>query len=152
MIRVFDPDINSQDISFVVDALTKGEISGNFGTYLEKFERDFANYVGVKHGVAVSNGTTALQLSIAILELESGSEVLISSSTNIATALAVVHNNLVPVPVDSEMITWNLDLDILEGLVTPRTRAIIPVHLFGHPIQMEKLMEFAKQLKQRTLS
>ena len=145
MIPVFDPDISSTDISFVADALQKGEISGNFGSYLSKFENDFANFVGVKHGVAVTNGTTALHLAIAVLELEAGSEVLLSSSTNIATALAVVHNNLVPVPVDSEMVTWNLDLEILESLITPKTKAIIPVHLFGHPIQMEKLMEIAKK-------
>jgi len=145
VIHVFDPDITSTDISLVVDALQKGEISGNFGSYLTKFENDFANFVGVKHGVAVTNGTTALHLAIAVLELEAGSEVLLSSSTNIATALAVLHNNLVPVPIDSEMITWNLDLEILESLITPKTKAIIPVHLFGHPIQMEKLMEIAKK-------
>jgi perosamine synthetase len=145
LIPVFDPDISSTDISFVADALQKGEISGNFGSYLAKFENDFANFVGVKHGVAVTNGTTALHLAIAVLELEAGSEVLLSSSTNIATALAVLHNNLVPVPVDSEMVTWNLDLEILESLITPKTKAIIPVHLFGHPIQMEKLMEIAKK-------
>lgn len=145
MIQVFDPDISETDISFAVDALKKGEISGNFGSYLSKFESDFASYVGVKHGVAVSNGTTALHLAIAILELDPGSEVLLSSSTNIATALAVLHNGLVPVPVDSELTTWNLDLELLESLITPKTKAIIPVHLFGHPVQMEKLMEIAKK-------
>ena len=143
MIHVFDPEILPEDISNVVSALEQGEISGNFGSYLSKFENDFASYIGVKHGVAVSNGTTALQLAIAVLELEPGSEVLISSSTNIATALAVIHNGLVPVAVDSEMKTWNLDLELIESLITPRTKAIIPVHLFGHPVQMEELMRIA---------
>lgn len=145
MIRVFDPDITSDDISFVLDALEKGEISGNFGEYLSRFESEFAKYIGVKHGIAVSNGTTALHLAIAVLELEAGGEVLLSSSTNIATALAVIHNNLIPVPVDSELTTWNLDLDQLEKLITPKTKAIIPVHLFGHPVQMEKLIEIARR-------
>ena len=145
MIHVFDPDITEKDISFVVDALNKGEISGNFGSYLSKFESEFADYIGVKHGVAVSNGTTALQLALCVLELEKGSEVLLSSSTNIATALAVVHNGLIPVPVDSEMTTWNLDLAHLESLITPKTKAIIPVHLFGHPVQMEELMAIANR-------
>lgn len=147
MIQVFDPDISEVDISFVVDALKKGEISGNFGSYLTSFESSFANYVGVKHGVAVSSGTAALQLALAVLELEPGSEVLLSSSTNIATALAVLHNGLVPVPVDSETTSWNLDLDLIESLITPKTKAIIPVHLFGHPVQMEALLEIARKHK-----
>jgi perosamine synthetase len=142
---VFDPDITETDISFVVDALSKGEISGNFGSYLENFEKEYAEYCGVAHGIAVTSGTTALQLALAVLEFEPGSEVLISSSTNIATALAVLHNQLVPVPVDSEMETWNLDLQNLRSQITPRTKAIIPVHLFGHPIQMEQLMEIANE-------
>lgn len=144
-IPVFDPEITTQDKNFVMDALNKGEISGNFGTYLESFENEFASFCQVKHGVAVSNGTTALHLAIAVLELEPGSEVLISSSTNIATALAVLHNGLVPVPIDSEMQTWNLDIDLIRGLITPRTKAIIPVHLFGHPVQMEELNQIARE-------
>jgi perosamine synthetase len=71
--------------------------------------------------------------------------VLLSSSTNIATALAVIYANAIPVPVDSEAETWNLDLDLIEGLITPRTRAIIPVHLFGHPVDMDRLMAIARK-------
>ena len=66
-----------------------------------------------------------------------------SASTNIATALAAYHNGAVPVPVDSEDETWNLDLDLVEALITERTRAIIPVHLFGHPVDMDRLLEIA---------
>jgi perosamine synthetase len=69
--------------------------------------------------------------------------VLVSASTNVATALAVVHNGAVPVPIDSEAITWNLDLDLIEARITERTRAIIPVHLYGHPVDMDRLMEIA---------
>ena len=145
MIPVFEPEILESDIKLVNDALNKGEISGNFGHYLESFENDFASVIGVKHGIAVTSGTTALHLAIAVLGLSPGDEVLISSSTNIATALAVVHNNLVPVPVDSEKVTWNLDLELIESLITPRTRAIIPVHLFGHPVDMDALMIIANR-------
>ena len=142
---VFDPEITAEDISSVVDALSRGEISGNFGTYLEGLESEFARYCGVAHGIAVTSGTTALHLAVAVLDLLPGDEVLISSSTNIATALAVIHNNLKPVPIDSESDSWNLDLEILEKSITPKTRAIIPVHLFGRPIQMELLMEIANK-------
>lgn len=144
-IPVFNPEITELDKAAVLDALNLGEISGNFGSYLSRFEQGYADFCGVKHGIAVTSGTTALHLSIAALELPAGSEVLISSSTNIATALAVVHNNLVPVPVDSEMNTWNLDLDHLESLINRNTKAIIPVHLFGQPIDMDALMAIANK-------
>ncbi len=142
-IPVFAPDINQTDIESVKHALELGEISGNFGTYLTKFEQGWADYCGVKHGIAVTSGTTALQLAIAALEFPPGSEVLISSSTNIATALAVIHNNLTPVPIDSEMETWNLDLKLIEKRITQKTVAIIPVHLFGQPVDMKNLMKIA---------
>lgn len=142
---VFDPEISAEDISNVVDALSKGEISGNYGSYLEGFEKEFAKYCGVSHGIAVTSGTTALHLAVAALDLEPGDEILISSSTNIATALAVIHNNLTPVPIDSESESWNLDLKLIEESITPKTRAIIPVHLFGRPIQMDQLMEIANK-------
>ncbi len=110
-----------------------------------EFEEGFAAFSGCRYGVAVTSGTTALHLAIAALDLKPGDEVLLSSSTNIATALAIIYANAVPVPVDSERETWNLDLDLIEGLITPRTRAIIPVHLFGHPVDMDRLNQIAKK-------
>jgi perosamine synthetase len=127
----------------VVAALRRGEISGSFGDALRQFESEFAAFVGCAHGVAVSSGTTALQLAVRVAGIGPGDEVLVSASTNIATALAVVHNGAIPVPVDSEPITWNLDLDLIESLITPRTKAIIPVHLFGHPVDMDALGDIA---------
>jgi len=143
VIPVFEPELDEGDVEAVVAALRAGEISGSFGHNLPAFEREFADYVGAAHGVAVTSGTTALHLAVAALDLPPGSEILVSASTNVATALAAFHNGHVPVPVDSEDTTWNLDLDLLEGLVTDRTRAIIPVHLFGHPVDMDRLGEIA---------
>jgi perosamine synthetase len=143
LIPVFEPDIREEDIQAVVAALRRGEISGSFGEALHTFESEFASYVGCAYGVAVTSGTTALQLAGRAVGVGPGDEVLISASTNIATALAVVHNGAVPVPVDSERVTWNLDLDLVEALITPRTRAIIPVHLYGHPVDMDRLGEIA---------
>ena len=145
MIEVFEPIIGEEEIEAVVAALRRGEISGSFGESIPAFEQEFANYVGCEYGVAVSNGSTALHVAVAAAGIGAGDEVLISSSTNIATALAVIHNGAVPVPVDSENVTWNLDLDLIEGLITEKTKAIIPVHLYGHPVDMDRLMEIARK-------
>jgi perosamine synthetase len=145
MIPVFEPDIGEEEIEAVVAAIRRGEISGSFGESIPRFEEAFAAYCGCKYGIAVSSGTAALHLAVAALDLKPGDEILISASTNIATALAAYHNNLVPVPVDSEPRTWNLNLDLIEGLITPRTRAIIPVHLFGHPVDMDRLCQIARK-------
>jgi perosamine synthetase len=145
MIPVFEPIIGEEEIAYVTDALRKGELSGTFGHYLETFEKEFAEFCGCEYGVAVSNGTTALHLAVAAAGIQPGDEVLVSASTNIATALAVAHNNAIPVPVDSEEGTWNLDLGLIEGLITPKTKAIIPVHLFGHPVDMDALMALANK-------
>jgi len=143
MIPVLEPAVGEEEIAAVVAALRRGEISGSFGTSIPEFENSFADYVGCKYGVAVSSGTAALHIAIAALELPHGSEVLVSASTNIATGLAALHNNLIPVAVDSEEVTWNLDLDLIESLITPKTKAIIPVHLYGHPVDMDRLCEIS---------
>jgi perosamine synthetase len=145
VIPVFEPIIAEDEIAAVVDALRTGQISGTFGNYIKDFENEFARYVGCKYGVVVNSGTSALHLAVAALNLEPGSEVLISASTNIATALAALHNGLIPIPVDSEAVTWNLDLDLIGGLITPKTKAIIPVHLYGHPVDMDRLMQIANK-------
>jgi perosamine synthetase len=143
-IPVFSPDIGEAEAEAVAAAVRDGEISGSFGERIPRFEQEFANFVGAKHGVAVTSGTAALQVAAAAAALEPGSEVLVSASTHVATALACFHNGLVTVPVDSEPETGNLDLDLLEDLITPATKAVIPVHLFGHPVDMDRLMEIAE--------
>jgi len=143
MIEVFDPIIGEEEIEAVVAALHRGEISGSFGESIPRFEQEFAEYCGCRYGIAVSSGSTALHLAVAAADIGTGDEVLVSASTNIATALAVVHNGAIPVPVDSEEITWNLNLDLVEDLITEKTKAIIPVHLYGHPVDMDRLMEIA---------
>jgi perosamine synthetase len=143
MIPVFEPFIGEEEIEAVTAAIRAGEISGSFGENIPAFEREFADYVGVRHGVATTSGTTALELAVQALGLEPGDEVLVSASTNVATALGVYHNGAVPVPVDSEPETGNLDLELIDALVSERTRAIIPVHLFGHPVDMDRLMALA---------
>ena len=144
-IAVHEPDLGEEEAQSVLEVLRRGEISGSFGKALPEFEERFAAYVGCKYGVAVTSGTTALQLAAAAAGVGRGDEVLMSASTNIATALAAYHNGAVSVPVDSEPMTWNLNPDLIEELITPRTKAIIPVHLFGHPCEMDKIMTIARK-------
>lgn len=145
MIPVFEPEYGPAEIDAVVAALKRGEISGSFGSAIPEFEERFAAYCGVRYGVACSSGTTALQLASDAAGIRRGDECLVTASTNIATALGIYHLGAVPVPVDSEPETWNLDLDLVEGLITYRTKAIIPVHLYGHPVDMDRLMEIARR-------
>jgi len=144
-IPVHEPDIGEAEIASVVAALRRGEISGSFGQAIPEFEAKFAAFCGCQYGIAVNSGTAALQLAVAAAGIGRGDEVLVSASTNIATALAAYHSNAVPVPVDSEEVTWNLDPDLIEDLITPRTRAIIPVHLFGHPAAMDRICAIARR-------
>lgn len=145
MIPVFEPEFGDAEITAVVAALKRGEISGSFGQAIPEFEERFASFCGVRYGVACSSGTTALHLATDAAGIRQGDEVLVSASTNIATALGAFHLGAVPVPVDSESDTWNLNLDLAEDLITPKTRAIIPVHLYGHPVDMDRLMEIANR-------
>jgi perosamine synthetase len=148
---VHEPDIGEAEIASVVAALRRGEISGSFGSAIPEFEEKFAAYCGCKYGIACTSGTTALHLAIDVAGISAGDEVLVSASTNIASALAVYHKGAVTVPVDSEPITWNLDPNLIEGLITPRTRAIMPVHLFGHPCQMDRIGEIAERFRLKVI-
>ncbi len=145
MIPVFEPEIGEEEILEVTNALRKGEISGSFGDCIPKFENLFSKYVGCEHGVAVTSGTTALHLAVDAAGTKAGDEVLVSASTHIASALAIIHNNAIPVPVDSDPNTWNLNIDLIDSLVTPKTKAVIVVHLFGFPVDMDALMKKAKK-------
>jgi perosamine synthetase len=145
MIPVFEPIIGEEEINAVVAALQRGEISGTFGETISRFEQEFAKYCGCKYGVAVNSGTSALHLAVAAAGVGTGHEILVSASTNIASALAAVHNGAIPVPVDAEDVTWNLDIDLVESLITEKTRGILPVHLYGHPVDMDRLSEIGKR-------
>lgn len=115
------------------------------GRFIEEFETKWAAYCGMKHGVAVSNGTTALQIAVACLGLKPGDEVIIPTFTIISCALAVIYNGGVPVLVDSEPRTWCMDVSQVEAKITPRTRAIMPVHIYGHPVDMDPILDLSEK-------
>lgn len=137
--------LGRRELDYVTEAIQEGAISGTGGEFLERFENGFAAYSGCSHGVATSSGTTALHLAVASLGLGPGDEVLVSTLTNMATFFAVLYQGAVPVPVDVEEDTGNLNPALLEGLVTPRTKAILVVHLYGHPANMDPILEFAQR-------
>jgi len=144
-VSVAGPVVGALEMEYVTDALRQGAISGLYGEYLTRFESEFAAYCGTACGVATSNGTTALHLALAALSIGPGDEVLVSTLTNMATVFAVLYQGATPVPIDIETDTWNLDATLLERHVTPRTKAILVVHLFGHPVDMDPVLEVARR-------
>jgi perosamine synthetase len=142
MIPVNEPLIGEAEAAYVKDALDTGWIS-SAGRYIDEFEQGFAAYCGRRHGIAVSNGTVALQLAVSCLGLRPGDEIIMPSFTIISCALAAVYNDAVPVLVDAEPDTWCMDVSRIEARVTDRTRAIMPVHMYGHPVDMDAIEEIS---------
>jgi len=150
MIPVSEPLLVGNEESYVADCVKSGWISSD-GRYLRAFEEKWASYCGVAHGIGVSNGTTALQIAVAALDVEPGSEIILPSFTIISCVIAIIEAGYVPVLVDADPDTWCLDLDEVEAKITPRTRAIMPVHMFGHPADMRRLGEIAKRSNLRII-
>ncbi len=142
IIPVCEPTLSGNELKYVTDAVETNWIS-SAGSYIPRFEECFAEKMGARYGVACANGTVALHLALATLGLEPGDEVIIPTFTMIATANAVTYLGARPVLVDSEPCTWNMDMNQVEAAVTARTRAIIPVHTYGHPVDMDALMHIA---------
>ncbi len=144
-IPVSQPLLDDAESRCVNDALAKGAISGFFGEYLPMFENEFARYSDCQYGVSTPSGTTALHLALAVLRIKPGDEVLVSTFTNMATIFAILYVGAKPVPIDIEPDTLNLDPQLLVRHVTPRTKAILVVHLFGHPVDIDPVLEVAKK-------
>jgi len=141
-IRVSLPVIEDDDISMVVDVLKGGWLA--HGPTVEEFERAFAHYVGVGRALAVSSGTVALELSLRALGVGVGDEVIVPSFTFIATANVVLSVGARPILCDIDLETYNIDPACVEEKISRRTRAIIPVHLYGHPADMDPIMRVAR--------
>lgn len=144
-IPVSVPYLDDTETFHVNQALKKGAISGFFGEYLPLFEKEFAEYCDCEHGVAVSNGTTALHLALATLSIGPGDEVLAPALTNMATFFAILYQGARPVPVDVDPDTLNMDPAQLRSRITKRTKAIIVVHLYGHPVDMDPVLAVARE-------
>jgi perosamine synthetase len=140
------PDLGTAEEQYVLDAIRSTWISSS-GKYVRQFERMFAEICGTKSAVSVNNGTSALHLAVVALGLQPGDEVIVPSLTYIATANAVRYAQGVPVFVDVDSATWCLDPDQIEAAISPRTKGIIAVDLYGHPCDMDRIRQIAAKFR-----
>lgn len=142
-VQVARPDLSHREFRAVLDAFISSWISSH-GTYIRDFEEEFASYIGMKHGIAASNGTAALHLALLALGIGPGDEVILPDLTFAATINAVLYCGATPVLVDVDRLTWTMTLASVEAAFGPRTKAIIPVHLYGRPAEIGPIADFAK--------
>jgi perosamine synthetase len=144
MIPVFAPWLPESARSYVLDCVDSGWVS-SLGKYVPRFEEELAGFCEARHAVATSNGTVALHLALVVLGIGPGDEVLVPDLTFIATANAVRYTGATPVLVDVDRATWGIDPEDARRKLTPRTRAIIPVHLYGRPVDLDPLLELGRR-------
>lgn len=142
MIPVCEPSIGDRELELVAGCLKTGSISGS-GEQVAEFEHAWAAYCGARHGIALSSGTAALQVAVDALGLGPGDEVILPSFTIISCALAVIRAGATPVLVDCDPGTYCADPELVAAAITERTRAIMVVHMYGHPVDMDPMRELA---------
>jgi len=143
VVPINEPLFAGRELEYVSQCIESGWISSS-GRFVDDFESGWASYCGRRHGVAMSNGTVALQAAVAALDLAPGDEVLMPTFTIISCAAAVLAAEATPVLVDSDSRTWCMDVDQVWKKITDRTRAIMAVHIYGHPVDMDPLHELAE--------
>ncbi len=143
-IPVADANLGERERRYLLEAFDSGRISGS-GPFVDRFETAFANFIGVRHGVACANGTIAIHLLLAAMDIGPGDEVIVPSLTYIATANAVTYCGATPVFADSDPDSWNMSATTIAPLITSRTRAIVVVPLYGNPVDMDPIMTLARK-------
>src|SRR5205823_3600220 len=144
MILTAGPSISAREASYALDAARHGW-NDQWNKYLRRFEQSFAEYIGVKHAIATSSCTGALHLSLLALGIGKGDEVIVPELTWVATANAVLYTGATPIFADVEEDSWCLDADSVASKITQSTKAIMPVHLYGQPARMDRILELAKR-------
>lgn len=144
MIPVNEPLLNGNESKYLLECIETGWISSE-GPFITRFEREFSASVSRRHAIAVANGSMALDAGMMALGLEEGSEVILPSFTIISCAAAIVRAGCVPVAVDSDPLTWNIDPTKIEAAITPKTRAIMVVHIYGLPCDMAPISDIARR-------
>jgi len=142
VIPVCQPTLDGNERKYVLECMDTNWISSR-GKFVDEFEEGFSHYCGVRFGITTNSGTTALHLALATMGLGEGDEVIIPSFTMISTANAITYLGAKPIVVDVEPETWNIDPDKIEAKITDTTRAIIPIHTYGHPANMDRLKSIA---------
>ncbi|MBE1274800.1 DegT/DnrJ/EryC1/StrS family aminotransferase [Enterovibrio baiacu] len=143
MILTAGPSITEKEISYVTDAVTNGW-NNDWNKYLVKFEKSLAEYVDVKHSLSTSSCTGALHLSMLACGIGPGDEVIVPEITWVASASAVAYVGATPVFCDIDPVSWCMDIESAARLIGPKTKAIMPVHLYGHPANMPAIMKLAR--------
>lgn len=143
-IPVNEPLLNGNEKKYLCECIDTGWISSE-GPFVKEFEQKMSESVDRKYGVAVSNGTAALEVAVQALEIGEGDEVIMPTFTIISCAMAVTKVGAVPVLVDSDLHTWNMNVNEIEAKITSRTKAIMIVHLYGLPVEVDKVLTLAKQ-------
>lgn len=143
-IPVNEPYLGGNELAYVTECVETGWVS-SAGRFVDAFETGWAAYCGRRHGVSVTNGSAALEAAVAALGLGPGDEVILPTFTIISCAQAVVYAGATPVLVDADPATWTMDVAAVEAAVTERTRAVMPVHIYGHPVEMEPLLGLAER-------
>lgn len=138
VIPVCEPTLHGNELKYVTECIKSGWISSS-GKFIEKFEDKFSKYCNVSQGVSCSSGTAALHLAVESLGIGKGDEVIIPTFTMIASSNAIIYAGARPVLVDSELDTWNIDIDKIEEKITQNTKAIMVIHTYGHPVDIDKL-------------
>ncbi|WDL95152.1 DegT/DnrJ/EryC1/StrS family aminotransferase [Alicyclobacillus sp. ALC3] len=138
------PTLNGNERKYVMDCVDSTWISSK-GGYIDRFEEELATFCHAKHAIVCSSGTTALHLALMAYDVQPGDEVMVPTLTFVATANAVTYCGAVPVFVDVDPVTWNMDAALVEAKITPRTKGIIPVHLYGHPADMDPILTIARR-------
>ncbi len=144
MIPVCEPVLDGNEMKYAMDCLETNWIS-SLGRYITLFEEKFSQYCGVPYGVACSNCTTGLHMSMVALGIGPGDEVIIPDFTLVVSANTVIQTGARPVLVDADPRTWCIDPDLIEAKITPRTRAIMAVHMYGHPCDMSAILDIAER-------
>lgn len=144
MIPVNEPVIGARERELVLECLDTGWISSD-GPFVGQFEQRFAQEVGRKHAIAVMNGSVALDAAVAALNLKPGDEVVMPTFTIISCITAILNTGAVPVPVDCDPMTWNATPGAILAAVTPKTKAIMAIHIYGLPMDMDPILAFAKE-------
>ncbi len=136
--------LQGNEKKYLAECIDTGWISGD-GPYIDRFQNEFASYVGRSHGIAVSNGSTALDIAVIVAGIEEGDEVIMPTFTIISPALSVIKIGAVPVLIDSDPLTFNMDVSQIESRITAKTKAIIVVHIYGLPAKMDVILDIAKR-------
>ncbi len=144
MIPVNEPLLNGREKELLIECIDTGWISSD-GPFIAQFEKQFSGYIGTDFGIAVCNGTAALETAFFAAGIKEGDEIIMPSFTIISCATAAIRLGAIPVLVDCQSQTWTMDVTQIEPRITPKTKAILAVHIYGHPVDMDPLLALAKK-------